>query len=272
MAEFEDWMQWKERCALGLCEVLRADRLAAYAHSQFKSHAGKLPEHFGPGRKALSNTDGKTAFHYLETFCLTRNPKVSALGKDYKEWIFLRLKTLPEGTPLSIVEKGASLVLRDAVRQLAAKELNPFPEDSGVGDDGFPSEQQLPDPRVEELGATYRAHAEEAGRQASRLFPGLTGRERELLVVRHRGLHFNDPGVVEICGVRKSQLFAKARELEHRIKDQIRPFVPSDGMAAEMLLLRMTWKRLAELVIDAARQDSPESSIRRLLLLPEEES
>lgn len=274
MAELDDWMQWKVRCARKLCEPDSARRLADFGLRQLRCYVGRLPQMQGLGDKWKQSIDLTDCFHAFEVHCLHRVPQDEAKGKSYKDWIFVRLRSAMEGTPLSIIEKGASLIFRDVARRFASDEFPHFRTISldeameGASEGGrIIPKTAIPEQDLEAIERVYR---EEATQRAKDLLPGLSERERQIVVLRFHGLRCNDPRVVEICGVGKSQLFVCNRNLEDRLMTELEPFVPTDSQVAIRLLVHLTMHCLAGMVIDASGKDSPESPVRLLLSLPEE--
>ena len=106
------WLEWKARCARGLCTAAHQSALADFAGGRFSTYVQRYAASTGI-REAGQITalyPPEDAWHLFETHLCARS---APGGKHYKDWIFAR-PTAGRHTVLQGIEAGASLVVRDA--------------------------------------------------------------------------------------------------------------------------------------------------------------
>lgn len=224
--EWEDWVQWKRECALGLCAPATRHRLARFAEVHFNRWLDGYCAAFSARRDG--RMDGREAWHRLECAWITRRGRS---GKCYKQWLFARGEGHPDA--LSIVAAGTRLLLRTVVRAYIHAELSPgrtVSLDAPVraGSD-LSWGEMLPSP-----GGASPARAAErselitrAARCAAEEFARLEHPIRLAWLARELGISPADAGVVRAAGVSKSVLFRGIQTSVRRMAARARE--ESDG-------------------------------------------
>ena len=226
--ELEDWTQWKATCALGLCAAGTRAALQEFAHSRFCRYMASyasVVQNAGAG--SLTPSPGES-WHRFETHLRLHNTRE---GKSYKEWIFAR-QALRESTLLDCIQGGATLLMRDVVREYLRRETSPAnmvrleaPLAAGAGGtDGsaLTLEDLLPgaaDTRDEVSEKEIRDMADAA---AMPVFDAIPRRARVALLARELGLSLAHPEVVAAAGCGKSVLFTTYRKTLESLAGAVR--------------------------------------------------
>lgn len=254
------WQEWKVRCARGRCSPEHQAMLADFAGGRFRTYVRRYAARTGI-REAGQITalyPPEDAWHLFESHLCGR-----ALpgGKHYKDWIFTR----PPGgvnTALQGIEAGASLIVRDVVRDRLRSDYAPA-SCLSIEVEIFANEIALPtaptvflaspDPLDETAAREYEELARQHARQA---FTDMTLRERITVLARELGLTFSDPAVARAAGCRKSALYDAYQAFFVRMSQWMRETYPDDDTAAVMALTLMlirgtrdhleAWARQAE--------------------------
>jgi hypothetical protein len=225
MAELDHWVEWKERCAIDLCGDETRASLQAFASQRWARFLDMILDYFSP---ELGELNPSEVWHRFETWCWTTS---TVAGKSYKDWIFRRLET-HTGTPLDIIQSGATLVLRGAVRDFIRHEgRTRFPgarkpevslEDPVPGSEGkLTYGDLLPGELDAASEAGIREYQRLANEEAIELVPTLKQRERLVLAASRFGLAMSDPRLQRIAGKKKSVLSAALKGVAEKIERHI---------------------------------------------------
>lgn len=254
------WLEWKARCARGLCTAAHQSALADFAGGRFSTYVQRYAASTGI-REAGQITalyPPEDAWHLFETHLCARS---APGGKHYKDWIFAR-PTAGRHTVLQAIEAGASLVVRDVVRDRLRSDYAPA-SCLSIEVEIFANERDIPtaptvflacpDP-LDETAA--REYEELARRHAEQAFETMTVRERITVLSRELGLTFSDPAVGRAAGCHKSALYHAYQGFFVRMAQWMRETYPDDDtesvMALTLMLIRSTndhleaWAREAE--------------------------
>jgi hypothetical protein len=193
----EAWRVWRRTCAADLCPAAEAAQLREFGRLRFDRHLQRYAFRTGHQGPALRVAETANAWHWFET-----HAQVSATraGKRYKDWLFLRAEQHP-GDWLSLVESGATLMLRDVVREYLRREhaagfMQSLHRTLHARDQsGYTLEELLPDPQEPLATLLDRELADAAATLAADFFPSLDAREQIALWVRSRGFSLGDPDV-----------------------------------------------------------------------------
>lgn len=249
-AMLKAWAQWKKRCALDLCSDHAQRMLRAFAGSRFMRCLERCPT-------AQDSPAHESPWHLFETYATVTATRG---GKRYKDWIFARERTSGRD-PLSAIEGGASLIMRDAVREFVRAECSPrgilsLDRPIGCGDAGSVTLLDLlpaqMDPASEVALREYERLAREHARE---LFPGLSGRERIVLAAKEAGLSLAHGSVEEAAGCRKSCLNTAYHDLLARICMFIKTEYSGDDPESVLTLALMTVRELVHEVLRNAGSD-----------------
>jgi len=230
MAGIGDWTVWKQTCALDLCPPGTQSELRAFARSRFLRYAIAYAHTTnGVDPKALTPEPAE-AWHLFETWFRLRNTRE---GKSYKEWLFARC--CPDSPSLlDAVQGGATLLMRDVVRERLARELPKRRQVSlnapaWEGDEDAPELQELlPDASDTRREAERRELSGIAAAEALETVSGLNSRERVALLARELGLPLSHPAVVRAADCGKSQLSVAYHTALRNIAEGVRARHPDE--------------------------------------------
>ncbi|MCF7838281.1 MAG: hypothetical protein K9N49_06590 [Candidatus Marinimicrobia bacterium] len=244
------WQAWRAACAVDLCDAETAAMLRRFGAVRFarllERYAG---ESGGLGRVSFA-VDAREAWHLLETHTQVGRTRA---GKRYKDWLFARARYQPAEW-LRLVEAGAELLLRDAVREYLRREhLTVFMESlhQPLGDAahaGYTLEDLLPSPGDPMDELAEREWREVARREAACFFPTLSAPERIGLWARLQGFNLTDPDVAQWAGVAKSMLSCTHRACVERLCRHLKRAYPDESPTIWRLLAQRTLEALEALI------------------------
>ena len=203
----ESFLEWKARCAMGLCSVAVQGELCEFGGLHFARYVRRYAHRTNTPCEG-SILAGRDAWHLYETYLTVRSNRE---GKRYKDWLFDRCVGMGESEVEAVVG-GAVLLMRDVVRDHLRRECAPArmlslqsplgsPEESGLT-----LEDMLPgniDPVDEvagrELERLASMHAEE-------LMARMELRDKVAVLAKNLGLSLAHPAVEKAAGCRKSVL------------------------------------------------------------------
>lgn len=208
-------------------------------------------------------------WHLFEVHLVTHHTRQ---GKRYKDWLFARIRNSPDD-PVDIIRSGATLLMRDVVREHLRREFAPphvvsihtplgnQGEGSLTLEDLLPS---TPDPldgvAQRECERLARTHADEA-------FAQTRHDERVAMAARTLGLALSHPVVENAAGCRKSRLYDAYRAMVQRVGRHIRAVYADDPDTALTLALT-TVSHLTGLALEWAKT---EKACARLFMFVEGE-
>jgi len=117
MNDFAPWEEWKKCCDSAKCSEGTKAALHQFARTCWNHHlyeqrgGGDVPE--------AGELTGKDPWHRFESHCAI---KQTLEGKAYKDWLFQRIRLLPNGTPADKVRSGAFFLMRWVVQDFLRKE------------------------------------------------------------------------------------------------------------------------------------------------------
>jgi hypothetical protein len=217
------WREWKRVCALGASSEATRAGLEGFAAQRFRSWSARYLERTNAGRLSNIGVSGRQAWHLFESHVTVKQTRQ---GKSYKQWLFARPRR-PGDSELDVVQGGASLIMRDVVRNHLAAEFSPpqtvsmtaHVETTHAGSRTL--EELLPDdsdPRAaisrRELSSLAREHAES-------LFTRMTRRERIALLAKQARISLAHPAVLDAAGCGKSSLHEAYRRATHRVHGRL---------------------------------------------------
>lgn len=242
----EGWRQWKERCAAALCDPEVEEAFQRFGRRHFQAHARFVPEASRQGAGWTRKVEGREAWHLLEAHFLAGRARS---GKRYKDWLFLRCDG-GAGDWLQAMEGGASVLMRDVVRETVRRECPPsfmHSMDSIDDSEEIPIEELIPS----ETYDPWRNLAEEewleqARHLAGEIVPRLGRRERVALWARSMGYGLSSSKVCHFANCTPGFLYKVHKIAVSSVCEQVRLFLPG-ASAVEHL-------HLARLVLEAAGQ------------------
>jgi hypothetical protein len=246
----EDWIKWKEVCAADLCPDRVRNRLGAFGQSRFRTLADRFRSRTNAGNasEVVDRLGPLEAWHLFESHVTVRATRE---GKRYKDWIFARTEGSAD-SPLRVIEAGASLIMRDVVRDHLRREFSPrtmvsldSPVAGSAGEsltlgDLLPGS---PDPADEAAAKEYTALA---CRHAEETFRKMTRRERVAMLSKHMGLSLAHNAVEQAAGCRHSILNTTYRRFLEQIGMNMGTRYRDDGGESVLALTMMTLDAIRE--------------------------
>lgn len=248
------WIEWKQRCALDLCSAAARTALRSFAGARCQNFARKCRETGRADGAAPPLLAAADAWHLLETHLVV---KTDAAGKRYKDWLFARVAGRAGQAALDAIQGGATLIMRDVVREHLRREYSPREFTSlnaplSDGDVPLTLEDILPggaDPADE---AGQREIERLAGEHASGFFREMSRRERVALLARELGLSLAHPAVARAAGCGKSMLCAAFRESVTRVAARLLADYGREDLPGVRVLTVRVLDRLTKAVLDWA--------------------
>jgi hypothetical protein len=244
------WVEWRRRCALGLCADSTARDLSNFAGYRFSRFLRRV-RGLTPGRSA-ADVSAREAWHRFETHLLVTRTQA---GKRYKDWLFARIEG-SDDEPLDVVQGGATLILRDVVRAFVREEgcdahtVSLHDRVAGRDDLTLSIEDLLAcdaDPRET---AAQREYEDLAVRHASELFGGIPRRLRILLAARERGIPLTHPVVSQLTNCRKSVANDALRTCLRQVFDSLKLKYQDEDHEAVVRLALLTAQELARMACE----------------------
>ncbi len=218
------WREWKKMCAAGLCNKESGADLRHFGAARYSLYMRR----YGALAGGAEHQNAEHGWHLLETHAAVGTDR---RGKRYKDWLFARADQSPDW--VSAVESGASLLMRDAVRENLRREYSPAwmtsiqQPLSGGESSPLTLEDLLPD-GVDPSDAVAEREWNELSRvHARETLPQLTECEQVVIWARGEGMTLNDPSLSARTGTSESILYKTHRaavenicsELKNRYRD-----------------------------------------------------
>jgi hypothetical protein len=221
-----EWEEWGERCALAKTGAQARERLTRFLGQRFQSYLQRYARR-SLASQAPRRPDGDAdCAHLFESWCALRQRRD---GKAYKQWLAHR----GEGEA-SDYESGASLLMRDVVREWLRRECSPrgaISLHAPLGDaaHGLSLADLLPAPPAP-LGPAQEEEWQDWLRQrVPRWLEGLGETGRMAFLARAAGLPFNHPRVIAATQASRSTLHERYRQEVLRIGREVRDFFRDPG-------------------------------------------
>jgi hypothetical protein len=218
MADLLHWQMWQERCALGLCTAEAVRDLQGFAYNRYGSYLQKYRPNANP-------VPADQAWHWFESHVALGRSRSS---KACKQWLFARGSG---DATLDMVQGGATLIMRDVVREQLRREQSPewmksidAPVSAGpAGEGSGPAISELiPEPRGPLTDIEQREFARLATANSDEAFNALSARERIAIVSSKAGLSLAHPVVVAAANCGKSSLFNAYKDGLQKTADIVR--------------------------------------------------
>lgn len=234
LTTFEDWVQWKERCAIALCDDNTRDCLERFVQGQFRAFARKV-EGARPDLKDRfreltedSATARRNCAHLFDAYMTP--PGKAALRKPYKDAI-MAARPLNAKDPKNPTKEEhaaawagyAKRCVRTIFRDFVQKEIEGSGESRPLVPFDVPADSTKGETSVT---PSTRIFAKDRGpedqvklNEIYRVVDGLILDAKERLVLWADADNINRTGrtVTELAGVGRSQISAAARNLEKSI-------------------------------------------------------
>lgn len=251
------WLEWKQRCALGLCSESTRDALRLFAYQRFARY---LPPAVRQVTRRLTDAavpPARDCWHIFETYSLAQSERRNS---SYKNWLFAR--AAQSQNPLKeILEGGASLLMRSAVRHHVAREYSRGESLDGyleLGRSGFSAhgiDELLchhVSPASEVDAREFREHADPL---AAEFFEAATRRERIVILAKTLGISLADRLVEARAGVRRNALSRTYRNFVVSVCARIETRYPDEDRDAIIQLSVMTIELIKNRTFSWGRQE-----------------
>jgi len=242
MAEIDHWEMWRERCALALCTDVAQHDLRGFAFDRFRRHLRKL-------HPSLSPPPAETAWHAFESHLALGHTRPA---KAWKEWLFARGGTQPT---LDCIQGGATLVMRDVVREHLRREYSPGwllsldrPIGSHADSEGatLSLDDLLPDPHDAAAPVEQRELQELADSLYPRIGTDLPWREQIAITVHHAGKALSHEAVTQAAQCGKSSLCNALQHGLQRLAQRLKNTVPQESTTTHIELAGLLIEKIRE--------------------------
>lgn len=240
------WDEWKRRCAADLCGEDAAALLRRFGAARFATYVSRFSGHSG---ERARSSDAAHGWHLLETYARVAGNRA---GKRYKDWLFERADRAGADGWLSAVESGATVLMRDAVREHLRREYSPafmvsLHKPVG-GMESPPLEELLPGGLDPADAATEKEWEVLAGNLARQFEPDLDSLERIAIWARANGFTLTDDRVLAWCRCSEATLYARHRSCITRLAGMIRVQHADEAPAALISMCSRVLHRLGEII------------------------
>lgn len=212
MKEWRYWQAWHRTCVLSACELPAREALQRFAFKHWRYYAKRCAGMIEGGKTPLAMPSAEVAWHDFETGLRLRR---SRRGKTYKQWLFARVPSdAGEAQRLAAIEGGASLIMRDVVRERFRREMSrrgtfslnaPVPGASG---ESLTVQDLLPSPASTRDDVYQRDLAVLGAATAKALCrDSLSRRAKIALLAREWGVSSAHPAVLRAAACGKSVMY-----------------------------------------------------------------
>ena len=251
----EAWVEWQERCALALCAQPTQQKLRAFGAARFAHYVRHYVGQTNAGDPGACERNPENIWHLFETHLSLNGTRQ---GKAYKLWLFARIESATKDRPIDIIQGGATLLMRDVVREYLRREFSPremVSTETPAG--GGPAEGQsltledmlpgTPDPTPDLERREFERLAE---RHGFMIFRNMGHRERVASLAKKVGLSLAHPDVTRCAGCNKSVLNDTFRRFVERTAKHLQSEYREDGRDAVLTITVMSldaaWNLVAE--------------------------
>lgn len=225
MAEIDHWEMWRARCALARCTDEAQHDLRGFAFDRFRCHLQRL-------HPSLPPPPAEVAWHAFESHLALGHTRSA---KAWKEWLFARGGEIPT---LDCIQGGATLVMRDVVREHLRREYAPgwmLSLDHPIGnrseseDAALSLEDLLPDPNDPAAPVEQRELQELAASLFPRIGADLPLREQIALTVHQSGKALSHDTVTTAAQCGKSSLCNSLHHGLQRLAQRLKNALPQES-------------------------------------------
>ncbi len=257
MAEIQHWQMWRTRCALARCSATAQQDLCGFAFERFRRYLQKL----GP---TLAPPPAADAWHAFETHLALGKTRSA---KAWKEWLFARGGNPPTQ---SCIQGGASLILRDVVREQLRHEHPPrwmSSLDAPVRQTAAPGEQtqeacSLADLLPDQQDPLGQLEANECRELASQLYPSLqrslSRRARLALIAHHVGIPLYHNAVTQAAQCGKSSLCNALQQALRTLGTTILQAYPHEDPRIRLTIATALLQRMVQNLLPELEKEAPQ--------------
>ncbi len=212
MAVWHDWLAWRRTCALAACDTPTRDALQRFALKRWRHYANACAWMIHCEGKPIAIPPAAIAWHDFETWlCLRRSRR----GKTYKKWLFARISShIGDDQSLKAIQGGASLIMRDVVRERFRREMSRRGTISlnatlaGETSESLSLQELLPASNLTQDDVYQRDLAALGTATATSLSRDVLSRRAKIaLLAREWGLSTTHPAVLQAAACSKSAIY-----------------------------------------------------------------
>ena len=252
------WIEWKERCAIALCSPQTRETLQTFGGMRFRTFAQRGLASVNVTDVSALGVSDRDAWHLLETHMTLPNARN---GKAYKQWLFDRTNGSADN-PFDIIQGGASLLMRWAVREYLRREYLPADHISleaplTAGSDAGSAlsiDDLLPGDLDPERSVEMRELQNMADQHAKTWFADLSDRIKLVLTARSRGIPLSSPALLSVAQCGKSVLSDAFRRFAADLFKRVQEHYPNDEHQTITELSMMIFESLSTLCRDWAEE------------------
>jgi len=221
-----EWEEWTERCALAKTDAPVRERLTRFLGHRFATCLNRYAQRSQTDEAPLRAPGAGDCAHLFESWCALHRRHD---GKAYKQWLAHRGRGESSG-----YESGASLLMRDVVREWLRREFSPRRTFSlhaplGHAASGLSLEDLLPAPPPSHEPAQESEWRDWLRQRIPVWIQGLGEVERVAFLARAQQLPFGHPRVLAATPAGKSTLHARYQREVLRLGHEIREFFQAWG-------------------------------------------
>ena len=237
MTKVEYWLAWREKCAAALCAQEAQAAFFSFAQSRFARYLTFYRKATNVGSAQALLPEPFQSWHLFETYLAIRNTRE---GKAYKQWLFAHAEGAED--LLKALEAGASLLMRDVVREHLRREYSSRrmvslnqPIATATGET-VTLDELLPGPSDGLHPVDQKELAALAARESSEICRTMPLREKIALLAHGLGLSLADPAVLSAADCRKSVLNTAYHKALVHTATHIRRAFPRESRDVQALL------------------------------------
>ena len=250
MTKVEHWLAWREKCAAALCPQEAQAAFFSFAQSRFVRYLTFYRKATNVDLVQALLPEPLHSWHLFETYLAIRNTRE---GKVYKQWLF----ACAEGADdvLKALETGASLLMRDVVREHLRREYSsrrmvslnqPIPTATG---DAVTLDELVPGPSDPLNPVDQKELAELAGKESVEICKTMPLREKIALLAHGLRLSLAHPIVLTAADCRKSMLNTAYHKALLHVAAHIRRKFPNETRDVQALLSIQALKAVTKAII-----------------------
>jgi len=242
---------WHDRCALARCTDEACQDLQGYAFDRFQQYLRKIEPGLYPPKAA-------DAWHAFESHLALGR---SRTAKAWKQWLFARGGKTPG---LDCIQGGATLIMRDVVRDYLRREYAPdwmhsldAPVKQEASSTTLALGDLLADPQ-DPLAVLEQKECEELAKHlAERASNLLTHRQSIALLAYQKGKALNHPAVLQAAQCGKSSLCNALHQALHTLARMIQSELPGETPDTRVAIAGLLIAKISEkILISLERQDA----------------
>lgn len=249
MKDLQHWQAWHRKCVLSACEPAARDALQSFASKHWRHYANRCSGMIERGNGALTMPTAEVAWHDFEAGLRLRR---SRRGKVYKQWLFARIPShAGDAQRLAAIEGGASLIMRDVVRERFRREMSRRGTFSlnapvaGSSSEPLTVQDLLPSP-ISTRDDVYQRDLAVLGAAIARELccDGLSRRAKIALLAREWGVSSAHPAILRAAACGKSVIYTAYHDALKKIAGTVNRRFREDDRKTRACLAVATWQAL----------------------------